>query len=322
MYSPDVAISALPYYFSGIVSRPKTAYNSVYAHQHPLSRRDFLKIGLLALGSLAAGPGGFIPPLPDGEKLPVGMARVATAEVALYQEPDLRSKRIGRLLRDQVIDLWEVVRSPAGPSRNPVWYRLDEGWVHSALLQRVDQQHLNPIPSRLESELVPAVITVPVSYSMRIDRNKNWIPAYRLYYQSLHWVTGIRPGPDGAPWAELKDERLLVKYCVPAEHVRLLKMEEYMPLSVGLPLDAKLIEVYIGEQMLRAYEEGKLVREVRISSGLPQYGESPNGILTDTPIGSFYVTSQVARAPHGLRLPDQRPGRLRAAGRALEYVLP
>ncbi len=255
----------------------------------PLSRRSFLKLGLLALGAVAAGPRP-ADLLEGGIPLPVGLARVTVEEIPVYLDADLRSKKTGKLKRDAVIELWEQIQSPHGPVRNPLWYRATEGYVHSAHLQRVDDQHLNPVAVQLESVRTIGEVTVPFTQSMRADRQGDWKPLYRLYFNSLHWVTGIRSGPDGADWYELKDERLMITYCVKAEHIRLLKLQDYSPLSAELPLAAKRIEVSIGEQVLRAYEEDSLVKQFKISSGLPQKGQPTNNISTETPLGSFHVS--------------------------------
>lgn len=254
-----------------------------------ITRREFLKISLLALGALAAAPRPNLP-LPDGEPAPVGTARVTVAEIPLYVNPNPASRRLGKLRRDQIIDLWEVVRSKNGPSRNPVWYRIQDGWVHSAHLQRVDHQHLNPLVVQPEGSRAVGEITVAYTQSLRPDRQGGWHPCYRLYYQSTHWVTGVRQGPDGSDWYDLRDERLQVVYCVPAAHVRLLKESDYAPLSPDLPLSAKRIEVSISDQVLRAYEYDQLVREFKVSSGLPQYGDPINDIPTETPTGTFHVS--------------------------------
>ncbi len=255
----------------------------------PISRRSFLKIGALALGALAAAPHPSMR-LADPGPLVIGIGRVTIDRIEIYKEPNLAAGRTGKLTRDTLVELLEEIDSPYGPLRNPHWYRIDQGYVHSAHLQRVDEAHLNPVVGQLSSGRALGRITVAYSNSLHADRSGTWHPTYRLYYDSQHWVAGIRKGPDGSDWYELKDERLLVKYCVPGSHVQLIKLQDFMPLSPDVPLEEKRITVSIGSQLLTAYESGKVVNQFKISSGLPQKNTPINNIPTETPLGSFHVS--------------------------------
>jgi hypothetical protein len=252
-----------------------------------ISRRNFLKISLLAIGSLAAGPRPRI--LPEIETL-AGIGRVATQAVNVYQEPDFSSERVAKIKRDTLLDLIEETRSPHGPARNPRWYRVTEGYIHSGHIQRVERQHFNEIPDTLPEEKNLGEITVAYTQALRKSRDGNWFPGYRLYYRSNHWVTGIVDGPDGLPWYKIKDERLLAHYYVPAGHVKLYPPDIYRPIFPDVPLKEKRIIVTISEQRLRAYQGDELLREMSISSGLPDQNLKPTDVPTATPTGSFHVS--------------------------------
>jgi lipoprotein-anchoring transpeptidase ErfK/SrfK len=251
-----------------------------------VSRRDFLKLGGLALGSLSFRPSTDRLP-PDDRSNPVGIARVTISEIGVYKEPDLESERIGVKTRDELVNLFEEIVSPNGPTLNPRWYRVVGGYTHSAYLQRVDKAFLN-IPVRY----VPSggrlgEITMPYVQSMRLNTD-GWAPLYRLYYQSVHWITGVEVGPDGQPWYRLTDELLRVDYHVPGTHVRLIDPEELSPISPDVPQGQKWIEVSLRDQTMTAYEAGEVVLHTQISSGLPSIGPS-RGIPTDTPKGQFFI---------------------------------
>jgi hypothetical protein len=255
-----------------------------------VSRRDFLKLGGLAFGSLAFRPLNERLP-PEDRASPVGIARVTISEIGVYEEPSLKSERLGARKRDDLVDLFEEVVSPYGPELNPRWYRAVGGYVHSAYLQRVDNASLN-IPLRY----VPpggrlGEISMPFVQSLRLTE-EGWSPLYRLYYQSVHWITGVETGPDGQAWYRLTDELLRVDYHVPATQVRPINPEELAPISPEVPPGRKWVEVSLREQTITAYEDGEVVLHTQISSGLPSFGPT-TGIPTETPKGEFFIDPKV-----------------------------
>jgi hypothetical protein len=77
-----------------------------------ISRRNFLKISGLALGTLA-----FNPIFPYYEETGYGeLARIAVKEIDLYAEPDDKSEIIGKRYRDQLVHVYEEVTSSKGPT--------------------------------------------------------------------------------------------------------------------------------------------------------------------------------------------------------------
>jgi hypothetical protein len=251
-----------------------------------ISRRDFLKLGGVSLGALAFGPLGSDIDEPKTSKL---KARVTVNFIYVYQEPDFRSPRIGIRLRDAILPLREEVISPFGPSHNPLWYSLWKGFVYSAYLQRVENAHLNEPLSCLPEFGQLGEVTVPYTQSLRWTRKVGWKPLYRLYFESVHWITSLDEGPDGTRWYGLTDERLRVQYHVPASHVRPIQPEEISPISPDVPSQEKRIEVSIPRQTLTAYEGKRVVLHTLISSGIPGREATPEDIPTATPDGFFHV---------------------------------
>jgi hypothetical protein len=247
-----------------------------------LSRRDFLKAGAMACAGLALRPfSAWAAPWPDGEFAFTGIVgRVTRRNVPVYTQPDLSSRRLRKLEQDAILYPFEELHSPHGPDANPRWYRLQDGFVHSAYIQRVEAAHLNPPLSQVAGTGQLGEVTVPYSQSQYQDRKGAWMPLYRLYYQSLHWITGLFEGPQGEPWYWLSDDWLRLRYCVPASHVRPLAPHEVAPFSASVPDAEKRIAVSTGDQTLTAYEGSQAVLHVPVSTGR-RYME--------TPVGDFHV---------------------------------
>ena len=255
-----------------------------------LSRREFLKFSALSAGALAfrSLDDWFL----DGEGFPsdvLGVGRVGVEEIEVYAQPDYGSEPIGKLYRDQLFPIFEELIDPDALPNAPRWYRSFRGYVHSAHVQRVDGRHLNnPVPWVPEEGWLGEV-TVPFTRSFRLTQIYGWVPLYRLYYQSVHWVTAVEEGKDGKPWYRLTDELLHIDYYIPATHMRIVSPEELTPISPEVPFEAKRIEVSIDEQTLTAYEYDEVVLHTLVSTGIPSLGLTSNGIPTATPRGRFNI---------------------------------
>jgi hypothetical protein len=154
----------------------------------------------------------------------------------------------------------------------------------------VEDAHLNtPLDSIPEKGLL-GELTVPYSQSFLPISKKEWEKLYRLYFGSVYWITQLVEGPDGEPWYGLTDDRLRVRYDVPATHLRPIQWEEYRPVQTHVPSEEKHILVSTSDQELFAFEGKQQVFHARLSSGIPSRGPSPNGIPTDTPHGKFYIS--------------------------------
>ncbi len=136
-------------------------------------------------------------------------------------------------------------------------------------------------------------ISAPIVRAFRYTRSDGWQPLYRLYYQSVHWITGIDEGPNGEILYRITDYLLYVDYHVKAVHVRPIPPEEYAPISPEVPPEEKRIHISIQEQTLTAYEGDKIVLKSTISSGLPSGNLDEGDIPTDTPVGSFRLITKM-----------------------------
>ncbi len=271
-----------------------------------ISRRDFLKIGGSALGGLAIFPAAS----PLNEFADGKIVRVATTHVSVYSQPTDESLIVGQVTRDQLLNVYEEVNSGT-PGYNPVWYRVWGGYVHRARMQKVEFIY-NPIASQIRENGQLAEVTVPYTQALR-QIGKEWQAIYRLYYTSVHWVTGVFEGPDGAPWYTLLDELLEIKYSVPAQHLRLIPDEELAPISPAVPLEQKRIVVEIPIQKLTCFEADQAVFSTSISSGRLNSQPGPNGIPTRTPAGDFRIL---------VKMPSKHMGQGNLSGDIEAYVLP
>jgi len=84
-----------------------------------LSRRDFLKLGGLSLGSLAFSP--LSPTLSGFDDS--NIVRVATNSVSVYSRPSDKSSIISTWFSDELLHVYEEVTVDE-PAHNPVWYRV------------------------------------------------------------------------------------------------------------------------------------------------------------------------------------------------------
>ena len=84
-----------------------------------LSRRDFLKLGGLSLGSLAFSPslGNFFD-FDDSD-----LVRVATESISVYSRPSDKSSIVSTWFSDEILRIYSEVEADK-PAFNPVWYRV------------------------------------------------------------------------------------------------------------------------------------------------------------------------------------------------------
>src|SRR3990172_4511027 len=126
------------------------------------SRREFLKLSGLTLGSLA------LPTriLGHSSKPPeaTGLVRVTTSGgIQIYDQPEYpryndQVKVVATRSRDQLLYVYEKFEADTGPEFNPNWYRiLDdllriEYYVLAAHLRKIPASELTPLSTRVRPE--------------------------------------------------------------------------------------------------------------------------------------------------------------------------
>jgi hypothetical protein len=262
-----------------------------------ISRKAFLKLGALALSSVAANP---FPVSPSETEYPVGeIGRITKDTVSIFREPTWpQGETVGYLRRDTLKNLYYSLKPEDGPPYNPVWYRIWEGYIHSAYVQRVSYHFNTPVNSLPTSGQL-CEITVPYTQIYQYSIENGWVARSRLYYLSTHWGVGVDEGPDGTAWYRLYDELREDEYHVPATHVRIIQDKELSPISPEVPAHEKRIEVSISNQSLIAYEGDKVVLSTRISSGINKQPD-PNDVPWDTPRGRYNIQSKMPSKHMGI----------------------
>lgn len=240
-----------------------------------LSRRDFLKLGTLSLLSL-----GFrdYPPLGNyfqGRSPTFGMGRTVYS-IRYYNRPSFSSSELGYYITDSVVNIKEETIGDPGNTKNPMWLRTDEGWVHGAYIQPVKNDLNTPVLD-IPAKGLLLEVTVPFTQSYN-DNKGSWKRGYRFYYQSTHWAYQAFTGINGVVWYKLLDDRNGGYYYVEAQHLRPVQPQELTPISPGVP--GKRIEVDLSRQYVTAYEGNRPVFVTRTATG---YFEG------DTPLGDFVI---------------------------------
>ncbi len=254
-----------------------------------ISRRDFLKLSTLGLGTMAFSPAKSNFGLFEDRML----VRVASESISVHKEPSDESRIVGQWYRDDLLTVYETV-TVKEPEYNPVWYRVWGGYVHRARLQRV-QVLYNPTQTIFEEgQRYLAEVSVPYTRAMRFIKNKEtWEPLYRLYYESVHWIDGMEEGPDGELWYRIYDELLHgTPYHVKPAHLRMIPPSEITPISPEIDFTDKHVDINLTTQRVFAYEYDKPVFEALISSGIVHSFQS-SGIGTKTPHGTFNIREKM-----------------------------
>ncbi len=189
-----------------------------------------------------------------------------------YERPSVYSEELGYYITDSVVKIYEERLGDPRPTTNPVWLRTDEGWLHSAYVQPVEN-HLNEPVMKVPYSGMLFEVTVPLTQSYYIS-NTTWKRGYRFYYGSTHWVHYVFTGANDVVWYQVLDDRNGGYFMVEAEHMRPITPEEITPISPGVP--DKRIEVDLTKQRVVAYEGNRPVFATRTATGYFE-GDTPKG---------------------------------------------
>ena len=229
------------------------------------------------MGVFMPGPLSDLPPADDFANL---QGRIIGRTVWSYEEPNIKSKRAKLYWHDLVVPITNTTVGNDEAAYNRVWYELEEsGYAYSGGIQPVRTLLNQPQPIPTRGAL--GEVSVPFTDAY-LEPQEQAEFVYRLYYETVHWVTGTVDSPDGSIWYRLLDDKFEQHYYVPARHIRLLSSDELSPLSPEVPAELKRVEVRLDEQLLLAYEDERAVFATRLSTG----GKRASGKYT-TPVGDF-----------------------------------
>jgi hypothetical protein len=253
-----------------------------------INRREFLKLGGLALGSLALRPWNSrllaLPDFPESERL----GRVGWYSVNVKQRPDHDSNTITVLYEDTVVP-W--LRETVGyrPYRNNQRYvETPQGYIWSGDLIPVHNDINKPVTVLPQSGdeagmwvevTVPYVDTIMDNPPPRSNffqyRVENGMPL-RLYCSQILWVDKIRVNDDGGIQYRVNE-----RYgnpgdmlWAPGEAFRPITEEELTPISPGVEDKRIVVRVRWEEQLLSCYERDTEVFFCRVSTGKAE-GSTP-----------------------------------------------
>ena len=276
-----------------------------------LSRRDFLKLGGLSLGSLAFSPS--LTNFTDFDDSFV--VRVATNSVSVYSRPSDKSSIISTWYRDELLHVYDEVTVDE-PAHNPVWYRVWGGYIHRARLQRVKILFNETLPSLdLKDGYRRLVeVTIPYTETWRTSKAYGWQKlGFRLYYGSVHWAEAIEEGPNGKPWYRIYDDLTGFPYYIDPLHVRPIPLEDMAPITPEIPLEKKRIEVNLTMQTLMAFENDQQVFKTTVATGILNGARGADGLSTKTPQGDFRILD---------KMPNKHMGNGNLFADADDYELP
>jgi lipoprotein-anchoring transpeptidase ErfK/SrfK len=252
----------------------------------PCSRRTFLKLA----GASLAVPA-FPTPPPEDQPPAYGLARCTAYGIKVRAEPDPAAPILRTLYRDQILTVLEEVQGDHGPAGNPRWFRLLEGYAHTANLQEV-RYEFNPAVYDVPAGGMLTEVTVPYTQS-RYKPTEKATPLYRLYYKTVLWAIGTTMDEEGRAWYTILDDWLHYQFYARAEHLRTFTPDDLAPVSPDVPPESKRIEVDLARQTVTALEYEQPVFTTTISGGWLRKDPKPGQGRTITPIGRFRVFEKV-----------------------------
>jgi hypothetical protein len=244
-----------------------------------ISRRDFLKLSGLGLAGL------FTPPLNfhfDDPFINL-QGRVTARTIWMYDRPSSEATQVQICHRDLLLNITNTAISDDVTSHNRVWYQVGtEGFVYSGNIQPV-RTILNTPRMDMDIPTNGLLTEVSVPFTDAYETpDKTSKVAYRMYYETTHWVKAVKTSEGGRVWYQVRDDKYDKLYYARAEHFRIMTEEELAPLSPNTPNVNKKILVQLEEQLLTAYENDLPVFIAPVSTG----GIYRVGTYT-TPKGSF-----------------------------------
>lgn len=267
----------------------------------PLSRRDFLKLSALGIGTLAFRPW-------EVFQTPEKLGRVTVGKINVFSRPDAESQIVGALYEDQVVPwIREVVGSMPGRI-NQRWVETPYGYVWGGNLQPVYNQPntaLTTLPTtslgqgmwvEVSVPYVDLILENPPSRAPWLQyRESIGLPA-RFAYSQIVWVDQIRTEADGRVWYRL-NERFGSGdlFWGPAEAFRPLTLEEMSPIHPEA--EEKQIVVNIDYQTLSCFEGNNEVYFARISSGALYDAWGNPTDAWGTPVGEFPIWRKAISLP-------------------------
>ncbi len=271
-----------------------------------ISRRRFLKLagsGLLAMFFASLVDVSSATAVPEGEH---GSGRVVTNGVKMYASPSLTGEVRKATYMDQILPITRITLGEDEPAYNRVWYEAgSDGYIHSGSVQPVELKLNTPLAAVPEDGLL-AEVSVPYTDTLWNPRRPSVI-AYRFYYSTVHWITGLYEDNDGKLWYTVPDDKWGFTYYADATHLRPISQDELTPLSAHVPPEEKRLEVHLKEQAVIAYEGDTPVFMTRTATGAKfrdgDFRTSVGQYITNRKRPSRHMAAGDPAAPNSYDLP-------------------
>jgi lipoprotein-anchoring transpeptidase ErfK/SrfK len=267
-----------------------------------ISRRNFLKTGLIGAGVLAALP--LIPRRSVQLEFPasVKLGRVAVAQVEVKSRPTFDSDTVKILYEDTVVD-WqrEVIGEPnLNRGKNRRWVETTDGYIYASDLQparNLPNQPLQELPDSPAGKGLWAEVTVPkiavtlANPPARAEVLKDASLPFGLYYGQIYWIDDIRT-QDGKV-----EYHVIEKHGSPGDEfwadatgLRPIKEDELNPINPDAA-DKKVV-INVSYQTLSCLEGKREVYFCRVSTGakFDAYGNAVD--KWSTPLGLYHAISR------------------------------
>jgi len=209
---------------------------------------------------------------------PAPLGRIATWwQQAVRGTPTLDGEWLATRRRNDVIPLYAAVEGEAPWPTNSVWYRTDEGYIHSGYVQPVHDE-----PQAVVRTVAEPGFWAQVAQPWAEARWSVTSPyvAAKLYYGTVYRVVAMVLDDSGVAWYQLKEGYTPWRpsVFVPATSLRPLPRREVAPLSPGV--QDKVVEIDLTAQTVSCLEGGRPVFSTPAATGRWQ---------TATPRGEFSV---------------------------------
>ena len=224
-----------------------------------ISRREFLKLGIGAVGSLAFRPwlewADKLADFPDAEKL----GRVCLGKVFVRARPYVNAEVVKEIYDDAVV-IWlrDVVGENPGVGSS-TWAETPDGYIYAPRLQPCHTRLNEPVSVLPETSIgkglwveatVPYIDLQLTNPSMSLQNGEK----PRLYYSQVVWVDELKTDEGGKIFYRVHEKYGYGEmFWAPAEALRPLIDDDLSPISPDV--NVKKIIVDLSHQTLSAYED-------------------------------------------------------------------
>lgn len=273
-----------------------------------LSRREFLKTGLLGAGALIAAPYFLRTGLLSSKSLAAAsqwpdapiLGRVCMGKVEIKARPNFEADTT-KVIYDNAVVAWqrEVIGEPnLNRGKNRRWVETPDGYIYAPDLQQCKNLPNKPLASLPDNPSggpgMWAEVSVPlVSVSLanppaKSDVLKDPNRPFGLYYGEIYWIDSIRTADDGTVQYHVIEKHGSPgdTFWADATAFRQLTEKELQPINPNTA-DKKVV-VDVGYQTMACYEGKNEVYFARISSGA-KFDSNGNAVdKWSTPVGMYH----------------------------------